>query len=80
MKKRITFIIVAATFLMGSLAVVLQRENSVSLLGTNNIEVLANCENPDGEDCDGHCVEDNMNKKFCATPGWHKKNCKMGYY
>ena len=52
MKKRITFIIVAATFLIGSLAVVLQRENPVSLLGTNSIEVLANCENPDGEDCD----------------------------
>lgn len=73
-----TFVIVSA-FLAGSL-IETKDKNIVTVLTPNNIESLTNCENIDKMDCDGHCVEDNLGIKFCASPGWHKKNCRMGYY
>lgn len=72
------FVVIAFIMLLPVKSVVMNAD--AAFLGINNVESLANCENPDGEDCDGHCVENNMNMKFCAKPGLRSKNCKMGYY
>lgn len=45
-------------------------------INLSNVESITACELPDGYSANGHCVSNDANEHFCATPGMlQSKDC-----